>query len=843
MAEDCKVWSLRLLGGAVLECDGEPITGRAAHKRRLALLAFLAASPSETVAREKILGLLWPDHSSARGRALLSESLYVIRKEVGENAFVTPGDDVGLNRVALRSDLAAFREAAQQAQWVRAAEVYRGPFLDGFYLSGAPEFEHWVDGERARLARLHADGLERLAETCEQAGDFTGAVQWYRRLAVLDPLNTRHALYLMRALSATGERAAALRHAEVHGTLLREELGAEPAPDVLALAEQLRREPDAVQLLRAPAAAPATRGDPPPPAVGVDKVEPAVPAVPVVVAPVPAPTLPRRRSRAPGPLLTAAVVAAVLLVGVGLALWLGREAVATSEAERTAEPPRIAVLPFADYSPHGELDYLAVALTTTLIHQLAQVEAFHVVSAGETRPFQDAALPPDSVGRALRAQFVAGGTVYTSNDVVRVQLQLIDARTGETVYSQIQQRPSGELFSLVDDVVTDATEALRVELGRKFRVRRWQAQTQSEKAWQRVQQAVLLRDETRGALRRGTNVVPPAALLDRADSLLAEAEQLDPNWAEPLVLRGWNAYRRGFFAFRPPRPDTAATRQWFRQSIRLADRALRNNPNHPPALELRGIARNRMRVFVPPPDAAEVERQTRLAERDLRGAVEQDPLRPQAWSELSALYTQAGNYAAALHAAERAYTADAYMDDAQQVVHRLFRASFELQRDEEAIHWCEETRRRSFSGFEYAECALLLMAWSPEVKPDVAAAWQRLRDAEAADPAPLFAAVEARLHGQVAAVLARAGLPDSARQVLRRAGARNARVGAPPDLLLPTEAATLSLLGDTAQAVTLLTAYVSRNPDAGAGAIRSRVFTPLQPNPRYQQLARRLAPP
>src|SRR5262245_60374572 len=81
-------FALGLLGGAAIQSDGRVVTGRAAHKRRIAILALLACGRGRLIAREKLIGYLWAEHPTDAARHLLSESLYVLRKELGENSFV-----------------------------------------------------------------------------------------------------------------------------------------------------------------------------------------------------------------------------------------------------------------------------------------------------------------------------------------------------------------------------------------------------------------------------------------------------------------------------------------------------------------------------------------------------------------------------------------------------------------------------------------------------------------------------------------------------------------------------------------------------------------------------------
>ncbi|HEX2078338.1 MAG TPA: hypothetical protein VHG08_11535, partial [Longimicrobium sp.] len=155
---------LKVLGGAALERGGVPVTGRAVHRRRLALLALLAAARGRMVRRERIIGYLWPEHPGDAARHLLSESLYILRRTVGDDTFVTAGDELALDPAVVRSDLGDFLAALDADDPGRAVAAYGGPFLDGFAVDDAPEFERWAEEERDRLARAYARALEQLAE-------------------------------------------------------------------------------------------------------------------------------------------------------------------------------------------------------------------------------------------------------------------------------------------------------------------------------------------------------------------------------------------------------------------------------------------------------------------------------------------------------------------------------------------------------------------------------------------------------------------------------------------------------------------------------------------------------
>ena len=240
------MFALKLLGGMVLEGAPEQQAGRAAQKRRLALLAVLAMRNGSGISRDKLLTLFWPESPADEGRRRLSAALYDLRKALGEKAVLTRGDEVVLPAGLLRCDALDFDAAAAATDWERAADLYAGPFLDGVHIEQAPEFETWADAARLTLSRTLARVLEEHGNACARRGDLTGAVAAWQRLAEAEPLNDRVALQLMRALDAAGNRAAALRHSDLHAVRLRAEIGVEPDEAIGELAAALRQRTERV---------------------------------------------------------------------------------------------------------------------------------------------------------------------------------------------------------------------------------------------------------------------------------------------------------------------------------------------------------------------------------------------------------------------------------------------------------------------------------------------------------------------------------------------------------------------------------------------------------------------
>jgi DNA-binding SARP family transcriptional activator len=230
---------LRVFGGVSLSSGDAPLTGAATQRRRLALLALLAVAGERGVSRDKLVAYLWPESDAERARHVLNQLVYAQRKHLDVQHLFLGQKTLRLNRDVIWTDVGAFETALGDGALEEAVQHYAGPFLDGFFVRDAPEFERWVDRERTRLARRCTDALARLAEQAIAAGDRDGAVGWRRRAAELDPLDTSRTVSLVRALSAAGNRPEALRVARRHEADLRQELGVAPPPELTSLIQEL----------------------------------------------------------------------------------------------------------------------------------------------------------------------------------------------------------------------------------------------------------------------------------------------------------------------------------------------------------------------------------------------------------------------------------------------------------------------------------------------------------------------------------------------------------------------------------------------------------------------------
>jgi serine/threonine-protein kinase len=540
-----------------------------------------------------------------------------------------------------------------------------------------------------------------------------------------------------------------------------------------------------------------------------------------------------RASRARRRLLGTAGAAVLVLAVLGWFAWrelgTGRSAPAAAAG---FEPTRVAVTYFEARGGSDSLGYLADGLTEALIGELSNVKPLQVISPNGVRLYKDTNLPPDSIARALAVGTLVSGTLAQSGDRLRVAVSLANTTTGAEIGSNTIERPRAEIFALQDDLANEVAIFLRRRLGQEIRLAESRSGTSNPRAWELLQKGqeeastadpLITAGDTAAALRQ----------FARADSLLQEAERLDPEWPDPITARGWLAYRHSRL---DPSSQRGALDTWTQRGLSHAERALALRPQDPDALELRGTLRYLRVLSNLEPDRAKGARLRADAERDLRAAVEADPTQASAWNVLSHLLLNQGEIAEGKLAALRAYEGDPYLTNVHLTLWRLASSSVDLADEVEARHWCEEGRRRFPKDPRFAECQILLMTLEGQT-PDIPRAWQLLEEYVQLSPPDLreFRRREGQMF--VATALARAGLADSAERVAVRAQG-DASVDPSRDLAL-LEAQTRVVLGDHDGAFRLLSTYLAANPQQQAFLAKDQSwwFKDLREDPRWKTLA------
>ncbi|MCP4289578.1 MAG: AAA family ATPase [Gammaproteobacteria bacterium] len=236
---------LTLLGHPTFSLDEEQITNFRYSKAQ-ALLCYLAVT-GRTHARSALVGLLWGNLPEAKARTNLRRILTTLRRRVDSHLLITR-QTVAFNQDSpYWLDVAEFEarvgNAATESDITRLSEgiaLYQGDFLEGFYVTKAPEFEEWLLAEQGRLRELALQGLHTLATHFTEQGHLIQGIDYTRRLLALESWREEAHRQLMLLLARSGQRGAALSQYETCRQVLEDELGVEPSEETMALYQRIR---------------------------------------------------------------------------------------------------------------------------------------------------------------------------------------------------------------------------------------------------------------------------------------------------------------------------------------------------------------------------------------------------------------------------------------------------------------------------------------------------------------------------------------------------------------------------------------------------------------------------
>jgi len=478
------------------------LLGKHGHqRRRLALLAVLAAAGERGRSRDQLLLLFWPDATQSLARHSLEQLLYAIRSSVDEAVFagVNP---VRLNREVVSSDVGDFQDALERGDFAGAVEQYRGPFLDGFYLSDAPDFEQWLSAERASLERSYSGAVERLAQSAEAVQDHATAVRWWRKLTETDPVSSKNATGLIRALMNAGDHAAALQYAERYEAVVAQELGTSVGPAVANLVAEVRAKTktEPVAGMRSPPLPPRPKPQAAPAPAEETTVNQLLPQ-----------RSPRRRA---APYVIGGVV---IVVVIAAAAWL--RATLVDRTPPAAVEPSIAVLPFANVSGDQRDAALVDGLSEEMIAVLAKIRNLRVIARTSAFAFKNSNAGVRRIADSLGVSNILEGGVQKVGSQLRVQVRLVDARDGSTRWSETYDRELKDIFSVQSEIAGAVARELDLRLGESTLARIKHGSTRNIAAYE-----LYLRGNDPVLLRSDSGV--HAAL-----EYFRQAIALDPNYA------------------------------------------------------------------------------------------------------------------------------------------------------------------------------------------------------------------------------------------------------------------------------------------------------------------------
>jgi len=235
--------------------------------------------------------------------------------------------------------------------------------------------------------------------------------------------------------------------------------------------------------------------------------------------------------------------------------------------------PSIAVLPFDNRSKLEDDIFFTEGIHDDLLTNLARIGSLKVISRTSVMRYQDTLLSIPEIAQELGVSTVLEGAVQRAGGTVRINVQLIDARTDEHLWAQIYDREltAENLFAIQTEISQYIADALQAELSPEEEKRISAAPTENLAAYEAFSQG-------RQRERQGTDEDMRAAL-----TLYRQATDLDPDFAAAWAARARMVLELRQTGFRGEIPSEEA----FVLALSNIERALEIDPQSAEALTVR----------------------------------------------------------------------------------------------------------------------------------------------------------------------------------------------------------------------------------------------------------------
>ena len=333
----------------------------------------------------------------------------------------------------------------------------------------------------------------------------------------------------------------------------------------------------------------------------------------------------------------------------GTAIQETRDAIAALE-----DRPAVAVLPFANLSANTDESFFADGLAEDLIERLSSWRVFPVIARTSSFNYRDAGADLKSVGEALNARYIVEGSVRRVDDRIRVSARLIDAPSGEDVWSDSYEGDVDDVFELQDELSAMIAAPLVNDFNRAEAERALSIGTENLEAW--------------GLYQLG---LQHAFRFSRDDSIAAQsyftrAVERDPRFATALAQLALVDLWAVVLGFDETPDETIAA------SMDLARRATALDSRDAQAQAALGYA------YIM---SGDIENGLEATKR----AVQLNPSSTVAWGWLSWAQLMAGDTEASISASERTLRLDPQSADRSIIYDNLSQAYWEQGRYEEGL--------------------------------------------------------------------------------------------------------------------------------------------------------------
>ena len=121
-------------------------------------------------------------------------------------------------------------------------------------------------------------------------------------------------------------------------------------------------------------------------------------------------------------------------------------------------------MPFANIGGDPEQEHFADGVTESLTTDLSRIRGAFVIARNTAFAYKGKPFDVKTIGRDLNVRYVLEGSVQRGGNRMRVNVQLIDAETGNHLWAERFDKPLADLFDMQDEIVARLAGALNAQL-------------------------------------------------------------------------------------------------------------------------------------------------------------------------------------------------------------------------------------------------------------------------------------------------------------------------------------------------------------------------------------------
>jgi len=244
-----------MLGNLRILLNGRPIIDKMSNKA-IGILCYLAFHKGKPISRDKLASFFWDSGNIEAVRYNMRYNLWALRKTLmdghdGHELIITQkdrcklnmdGPDIYVDVFEMEDMLKAINQREEfnsLKQLERIKSIYRGDFLEGFYIKNCPEWNDWIFYERQRFQRKYFEVLCQLTSIYKNQGNYFKCIEVLEEMLRHNPLQEELYVELIKVYLELGDRKSALNQYKRCCSVLREELNVGPMDSTKKIYEEI----------------------------------------------------------------------------------------------------------------------------------------------------------------------------------------------------------------------------------------------------------------------------------------------------------------------------------------------------------------------------------------------------------------------------------------------------------------------------------------------------------------------------------------------------------------------------------------------------------------------------